>query len=88
DDDRDDGRDDYSRAAPATQAETSTASTSNTFLAREFITGTWFKLDSSNKTVRASSSSFFNWDPATPDLDPLDLTSDDECVPIMRVNTV
>lgn len=86
-----DVRDDYysaKAAAPAAQAETSTASTSNTFLAREFITGTWYKLDSNNKTVRASSSSFFNWDPATPDLDALDLTSDDECVPIMRVDTV
>lgn len=84
--DYDDDRDYYSRAAaPATQ---SAANSSDTFLAREFITGTWYKLDTSNGTVRESSTSFFNWDPATPDLDPLDLSSDDECVPIMRVNTV
>lgn len=92
DDDRDDGRDDdrgdYYSSRAAAPAAKSAANTSNTFLAREFITGTWYKLDSSNRKVRESSSSFFNWDPATPDLDALDLSSDDECVPIMRVNTV
>lgn len=89
DDDRDDGRDDYSlAAAPAKATAKTAANTSNTFLAREFITGTWYKLDSQNRKVRESSSSFFNWDPATPDLDALDLSSDDECVPIMSVNTV
>lgn len=89
DDDRDDGRDEYSlAAAPAKATAKTAANTSNTFLAREFITGTWYKLDSQNRKVRESSSSFFNWDPATPDLDALDLSSDDECVPIVRVNTV
>jgi len=91
DDDRDDGRDDYalysSRAATA-PAMQPTDDNPNTFLAREFITGTWYKLDNTNRTVKAASSSFFNWDPATPGMNPLDLSSDDECVPIMRVDTV
>lgn len=90
DDDRDDGRDDYdyySSRATAKAAE-STPDNPNTFLAREFITGTWYKLDSTNRTVKASSSSFFNWDPAAQDMEPLDLSSDDECVPIIRVNNV
>ncbi|WP_289299675.1 hypothetical protein [Duncaniella muris] len=91
DDDRDDGRDDYalySSRAAATPAMQPTDDNPNTFLAREFITGTWYKLDNTNRTVKAASSSFFNWDPATPGMDPLDLSSDDECVPIMRVDTV
>ena len=89
DDDRDDGRDEYSMAAaPAKATAKAAANTSNTFLAREFITGTWYKLDSQNRKVRESSSSFFNWDPEAPDMDALDLSSDDECVPIMSVNTV
>ncbi|MDE5749455.1 MAG: hypothetical protein K2H87_01640, partial [Duncaniella sp.] len=59
-----------------------------TFLAREFITGTWFKLDGTNNSVRESSSGFFDWDPATPGLDPFDLSSVDECVPVRRVSNV
>lgn len=89
DDDRDDGRDEYSMAAaPAKATAKAAANTSNTFLAREFITGTWYKLDSQNRKVRESSSSFFNWDPEAQGMDALDLSSDDECVPIMSVNTV
>lgn len=85
-DDRDEGRDDYSRAAaPAAKAA---AKKADTFLAREFVTGTWYKLDTKNGKVRESSSGFFNWDPATPDLDALDLSSADECVPIVRVDTM
>ena len=56
------------------------------FLAREFVTGQWYRLDSFNNTVRSSSSSFFNWDPQPEGLTALELASDDECVPIGRVN--
>lgn len=96
DDDRDDGRDDdrdydyYAArsAAPETRADTSVTSKNNTFLAREFVTGKWYRLDSTNGKVRLSSSSFFNWDPQPEGLTALDLSSDDECVPVERVSTV
>lgn len=84
-DDRDYDRDYYSVRARAAAADARDEAES--YLAREFITGTWYKLDAANNTVKASSSGFFNWDPATPGLEPLDLSSDDECVPVMRVNT-
>ena len=82
-DDRDEGDDrddDYDSRGPAGEPET--------FLAREFITGMWYKLDTLNNAVIESSSSFFNWDPSTPDMDPLDLVSDDECVPVISVSNV
>lgn len=93
DDDRDDGRDDYgdyyaARSAAAPQADTSVSTANTTFLAREFITGMWYRLDATNGKVRLSSSSFFNWDPQPEGLTPLELSSDDEFVPIDRVNTV
>lgn len=91
DDDRDDGRDDYddreepimSARSQATPAATEVATGSQgTFLAREFETDQWFKLDATNNEVKEESSPFFNWDPQTPDLEPLELSSDDECIPI------
>lgn len=93
DDDRDDGRDDYgdyyaARSAAAPQSGTTVTTSNNTFLAREFVTGMWYRLDATNGKVRLSSSSFFNWDPQPEGLTPLDLSSDDEFVPIERVSTV
>ena len=55
---------------------------SETFLAREFITGRWFRLDARNSKTQLSSSSFFNWDPQPEDCEALELTSVDECVPV------
>lgn len=54
-------------------------------LAYETRTGNWFKLDSSNGTTRATSSSFFPWDPDDEELEALELQSDDEWVPVARV---
>lgn len=89
DDDRDDGRDDYSaRSAATARADASVNTANTTFLAREFITGMWYRLDATNGKVRLSSSSFFNWDPQPEGHTPLELSSDDEFVPIDRVNTV
>ncbi len=95
DDDRDDGRDDRddydyyaARSAPATHTDAAVTSSNDTFLAREFITGQWYRLDATNGKVRMASSSFFNWDPQPDGLTPFELTSDDECVPIDRVSTV
>lgn len=62
-------------------------STSNTILAREFITGNWYWLDSLNSKVKKTSSGFFKWDPATKNASALELTGIDECVPIGEVNT-
>ncbi len=86
DDDRDDGRDFDSRAV--TSSGKSSSKAKDTFLAREYVTGNWYRLDSTNGTVRNSSTSFFNWDPQTEGLSPLDLSSDDEFVPVERVSTV
>lgn len=46
----------------------------------------WYKLDCYNETKKESSSSFFMWDPAPADLDPLELSSDDEWVPLRYVD--
>lgn len=95
DDDRDDGRDDDrdqgdTRSGSSSGEEAETAdreeSTADSFLAREFVTGSWYLLDENNGDVKQSSSSFFNWDPQTDGLSPLELSSDDECVPVGRVS--
>lgn len=84
-DDRDDwDYDPYSLPARAADKSTSAASS----LAREFITGKWYKLDNVNGTVLESGSGFFSWDPATPGLEALELKSVDECVPVARVPSV
>ena len=89
DDSRDD-RDDYdyyAMAAPS-RAGVEHGDSNDTMLAREFITGMWYRLDSSNGKIQQSSSSFFNWDPKTPGLEPLELSSVDEFVPVRRVSNV
>ena len=78
DDDRD-PYDDYFRA-PAKKTEQGTS-----FLAREYITGNWYRLDATNNTVRESSSPFFDWDPQPEGYAALEMKSDDECTPIGRV---
>lgn len=90
DDDHDDGRDDYDYYAmrAASRAGVETNESKDTMLAREFITGMWYRLDSSNGKIRQSSSSFFNWDPKTPGLEPLELSSVDEFVPVRRVSNI
>lgn len=69
-------------AAPAV-----TPNTDELVLAREFVTGMWYRLDAKNNSVRLSSSSFFNWDPETENVDALDIASEDEFVPVERVST-
>lgn len=87
--DPDDDRDyDYYAMRAASRAGVETGENKDTMLAREFITGMWYRLDSSNGKIRQSSSSFFNWDPKTPGLEPLELSSVDEFVPVRRVSTV
>lgn len=93
DDDRDPWLDDMdTRAlrAPATRAAVSAAAASpagvpRQRLAREFSTGIWYRLDPANGRVKSTSSSWFKWDPASEGLEPMDLTSEDECVPIQTV---
>lgn len=90
-DDQDDRNDyDYnaSRIAAAPQSGTTVTTSNNTFLSREFVTGMWYRLDANNGKVRQSSSSFFNWDPQPEGLTPLELSSNDEFVPVGRVSTV
>lgn len=61
--------------------------TDGSFLAREWVTGRWFWLDGENSGVRDASSPFFNWDPQPQGMDALDLSSEDECVPVGSVDT-
>jgi hypothetical protein len=95
DDDRDEDRenndrDDYDlySTSESGDSEKNEPDLEGSFLAYEYVTGKWYRLDANNSTVRQSSSSFFNWDPQPEGLTALDLSSDDECVPIERVNTV
>lgn len=89
DDDRDDDRGNHVESVgvrSVSPLSTSSDRVAEPFLAREFITGNWYKIDDLNRSIMSSSSSFFNWDPATPALEAYDLASDDECVPLMRVD--
>ena len=72
--------------AAASASGSSAADAKNSFLAREFVTGQWYRLDATNGKVRSSSSSFFNWDPQPEGLAAFELSSEDECVPIGAVN--
>jgi len=84
-----DDQDNYSvRIAAPAKSGTEVTTPNNTFLAREFVTGQWYRLDATNGKVRQSSSSFFNWDPQPEGLTALELSSDDEFVPIDRVSTI
>ncbi len=92
DNDQDDGRDDYDdrdyyAVRSASRAKAS-ADTGSCFLAREFISGMWYRLDSKNGKIRLQSSGFFNWDPQPDGIAPLELSSDDEWVPVIRVSNV
>lgn len=92
DDDRDDGRDDRDEARSlfSTRSESPIMPIAEddiprTILAREFITGRWFKLDTTNGKTKDDSSSFFDWDPQPDGMEPFDLSSDDECVPVKKI---
>lgn len=52
------------------------------YLNYEETTGKWYKWDSDNNRIAYSSSSFFNWDRKTSNVEDNELSSDDECVPI------
>ena len=54
----------------------------------EIVSGRWYRLDTANRLIRKSGSSFFNWDPAPEGLEAFELASDDECVPMVKASTV
>lgn len=83
----DDDRDYAARRATrsASKASSGVTRTSSSQLCYEVVTGTWYKIDKNNYVTSESGSSFFNWDPQSKGLDPLDLSSEDECVPLSRV---
>lgn len=85
DPDYDDGRDDDMRSMRRAAACRSTPASS---LAREFQSGNWYRLDPVNGEVKQSSTPFFDWDPQSPGLDALDLSSTDEWVPMCRPSSV
>lgn len=55
-------------------------------IAREFVSGNWYRLDATNGKPTLAGSGFFDWDPAPAGVDALELASDDECVPVGRAN--
>lgn len=65
--------------------QTTSADAHDAFLAREFITGKWYKLDAFNGVVSEASSGFFSWDPQPEGLEEMDLSSDDEFVPVLSI---
>lgn len=84
-------RDDYDDGYPDADTESGQSASANeialdTFLAREFVTGLWYKLDAKNGTVKESSTSFFEWNPNSDGVEPFELDSDDEFVPVRRVS--
>lgn len=71
------------RSAPAKAAKAPKAGNqSQGYLAREFVTGQWWRTDPLNNSTMEKSSSFFNWDPQTEGVTAMELQSKDECVPI------
>lgn len=52
------------------------------YLNYEKTTAKWYKWDSDNNRIIFSSSSFFNWDRRTNNIEDNELSSDDECVPM------
>lgn len=52
------------------------------YLNYEKTTAKWYKWDSENNRIVYSSSSFFNWDRKTNNVEDDELSSDDECVPM------
>ena len=85
DDDRDDDRDYYSTRSENPIMPIAEEDIPRTILAREFVTGRWFKLDTTNGKTKDDSSSFFDWDPQPDGMDPFELSSDDECVPVKKI---
>lgn len=71
-------------AMMATQS--SGADNPGTELAREFVTGNWYRLDATNGKPKNGGSGFFNWDPAPYGAEAIELASDDECVPVGYAN--
>ena len=61
--------------------------TSECFLCRTYRTAMWYKLDNTNRKVTGNSTSFFNWDPQTEGLEPMELASDDEWVPVGYISS-
>lgn len=93
--DRDDGDRDGSGDERTVKARTADGSENTvtddkeeTFLAREYVSGKWYRLDANNGGVMASSSGFFAWDPQPEGYTALELTAEDECVPVARVNNL
>lgn len=78
--DPDDDRDYYSMPA-----RMRAAAAPSYYLAREYITWKWFKLDSSNGKAVETSTPFFTWDPQPEGLESLEISSADEAVPIELV---
>ena len=54
----------------------------------ERATGKLYKWDSNNSAYTDSVSGFFNWDPQTDGVETEELSSEDECVPMVRVDNV
>ena len=69
-----------SAQAPARAADASMAT--GVFLASEFGSCKWYRLDKTNSRTKKASTPFFNWDPQPDGLDALELTAADECVPV------
>lgn len=57
-------------------------------IAKEYVTGDWYRLDNENNCVALAGSGFFQWDPQPEGHNAVDLASEDECVPISFINNI
>lgn len=57
-------------------------------IAKEYVTGDWYRLDNENNCVAIAGSGFFHWDPQPEGHNAVDLASEDECVPVAFINNI
>lgn len=79
---------DWDYATGGSQGSSDTQAGRNSLLAREYVDGDWYMLDASNSTVRKRSSPFFAWDPQPDGMDPMELQSVDEFVPVIAFGSL
>lgn len=77
---------DVSSGTDTSSTPITTADQEPDMIAKEYVTGDWYRLDNENNCVAIAGSGFFQWDPQPEGHNAVDLASDDECVPISFIN--
>lgn len=69
-------------AAPVSEGAEAVEDKPDPSFAREYVTGDWYRLDNDNGLPERLGSAFFQWDPQPDGYTAVDLSSEDECVPV------